>query len=65
MIKNRFMLRALVVALAVLASACGPATKCRDLCSANMPCQDTRFVCIQSKCLMDNGDAGPPSCPSM
>lgn len=58
------MLRALLVAaaLAVLASACG-ASKCGDLCSASMPCSGVGLTCVQSRCLVDNGDAGPTTCP--
>ena len=61
------MLRVLLAAAALvaLASSCTPPAKCGDLCSANMPCGDVRFTCVQSRCLVDNGDAGPTTCPTM
>ncbi len=51
----------LVLALGVVGVACS-GTACQDLCdTASMPC-GAPYTCLQSHCVIDHGDAGPPSC---
>jgi hypothetical protein len=53
--------------VAVLASSCGPAVRCGQLCNPNdtMPCgAGTGLTCVSpGRCLIVS-DAGPTSCPT-